>query len=314
MKKWILWLLALLILTVLSVYVFIPSNIVISKIVPSAVPISAEFRYVNHQEKWVKWWRDASGKPVAPGDPFTYGGTTFRLSRIGYNVAGIEIEQDGMILQSELDLISLNRDSTWAKWNCELPAGNSPITRLRTYKKALELSRNMKAVLLNLSQFVSVAENVYGLSITKTTFWDTCMLSTRFTTRTYPSTAELYHYFDILKKNIADQKAKIAGYPMMNVRMLKTDSFETQIAIPTNRFLDMKGTIFSRKMVPGNFLTSLIKGGGYTIEESMRQMEYFLKDKDKTEMASPFQQLITDRTSEPDTTKWITRIYLPVME
>jgi len=314
MKKWFLWLLVILILTFLSIYVFIPSKIVISKIVASGAPISAEFRYVSNQEKWGKWWLDSAGKPHTKGDPFTYGGTTFRLTQIGYNVAGIEIQQDGLILQSELDLISISRDSTWAKWDCELPAGNNPFTRLLRYKMALELSKNMKAVLVNLNRFVSKPQNVYMVHIVRTSFTDTCMLSTRFTTSSYPSTAELYHYFDLLKNNILKQKAVITGYPMMNVRMLKTDSFETQLAIPTNHSLKDEGAIFTRKMVPGNFLTAVVKGGRYSVEESMREMENFLKDQNRTEMASPFQQLITDRMSEPDTTKWITRIYLPVAE
>jgi len=314
MKKWILWLLVLLILTFLSVYVFIPSKIAISKTMISRVPISAAFRYVGSQDKWGKWWFDSGSKPRTTNDSFSYGGATFRITRIGYNVAGIAIEQDGMILQSELNLIALNRDSTWIRWNCELPTGYNPFTRLQRYKMAGELSKNMKIVLGKLDQYVSNPMNVYGVSISRITFWDTCMLSTRFTTAAYPTTTELYSYFEVLKKNVIKQNARIAGYPMMNVRMLKADSFETQVALPTNRFLQNEGKIFSRKMVPGNFLTSVVQGGRYSVEETLEQMEYFLKDNNRTQMASPFQQLITDRISEPDTSKWITRIYLPVAE
>jgi len=314
MKKWIVWLLGLAILTFLSIYIFIPSKIVISKVIAAVVPTSAEFRYVSQQDKWEKWWRDAHGKSHSPGEPFTYNGTTFRLSQTGYNVAGIDIEQDGIILHSELDLVSISKDSTWTRWNCQILAGNHPIARLRQYQRAVEISKNMKAVLDNLKLFVSNPKNVYEIAIFRTSFRDTSMLSTRFTSTSYPTTEETYQHFDALRKSIQKQKAQITGYPMMSVSMLKTGSFETQVAVPTNRTLQNEGAIFYRKMVPGNFLCAVVKGGRYSIDESMRQLEFFLKDNGKIQMARPFEQLITDRISEPDTAKWITRIYLPVAE
>jgi effector-binding domain-containing protein len=314
MKKWAVWLAVILILTFAIIYLFIPSKLTISVIRASGAPISVEFRQVSQQDKWEKWWRDASGRPHISGEPFTYGGTTFRLRQIGYNAVGIEIEHDGIVLQSEMDLVSLNRDSTWARWNCQFAAGTYPLTRLRQYNRALDISRNMRAVLVNLKNFISVRQNAYDITVFKTTFVDTSMLSTRFISTGFPPVEKVYQHFDLLKKIIQEQKARITGYPMMNVRMLKTDSFETQLAIPTDRILQNKGNIFYRKMVPGHFLCAIVKGGRHTIDESMRQLEYFVKDNSMIQMASPFEQLITDRVNEPDSTKWITRIYMPVAE
>jgi hypothetical protein len=101
---------------------------------------------------------------------------------------------------------------------------------------------------------------------------------------------------------------------VLNVRILKADSFETQVAIPTSQLLKNDGAIFSRKMVPGNFLSALVRGGEYSIRESMQQLDFFLKDHGKIQVARPFEQLVTDRIIEPDTSKWITRIYMPVVE
>jgi hypothetical protein len=140
------------------------------------------------------------------------------------------------------------------------------------------------------------------------------MLSTRFVTTGFPATEDIYRKFDMLKKTIQKQHGKVTGYPMMHVNMLKADSFETQLAIPTDHILQNEGTTFYRKMVPGNFLSATVKGGEYTIRESMQQLDFYQKDHGKVQMARPFEQLITDRTLEPDTTKWITRIYLPVAE
>jgi hypothetical protein len=314
MKKWIVWLLVIITLTILSVYIFIPSKIVISGLTASRVSISALYRFISQQNKWEKWWKDSSGKPHSKGDPYTYNGTTFRLTRTGYNVTGIEIEQDGIILQSELTLIATNKDSTWVIWNSRFPSGNNLFTRLQHYKKAQEIGKNMQAVLNNLNQFTSDPQKVYGISIIRTSFRDTNMLSTRFVTTGFPATEDIYGKFDMLKKNIQIQHGKVTGYPMMHVNMLKADSFETQLAIPTDHTLKNEGNTFYRKMVPGNFLSAIVKGGEYTIRESMQQLDFYQKDHGKIQMARPFEQLITDRTLEPDTTKWITRIYLPVAE
>ena len=314
MKKWIVWLLVIFILTLFSIYIFIPSKIVISRIITAEVTVTGEFRCISQLDKWEKWWRNPDGTPHVKGEPFTYSGTSFRLTKADNNIAGIEIEQYGMKLQTVLQLISFKKDSTGASWNCEIPAGNNPLTRLSRHNQAVEISKNMKAVLMNLKNYVSEPQNVYGVSIFRTSIRDTNMLSTRFTSSTYPTTEEIYSNFDVIKKSIRKQNSEISGYPMMNIRKLETDSFETQVAIPTKTWLNNDGKIFYRKMVPGNFLCSIVTGGPFTVNESMKQLNYFLKDNNKTQMASPFQVLITDRISEPDTLKWITRIYIPVVE
>jgi hypothetical protein len=314
MKKWIVWLLIVITLTFLSIYVFIPSKIAITSTTASGVSISAAFRIISQQNNWEKWWKDSNGKSHIPGEPFSFNGTTFRITRNAYNVTGIEIKQDDLTLESELALISVKKDSIWVLWNGQLPSGNNPFTRIHNDKKAQEIGKNMHAVLNNLKQFTSDPQKVYGISIVKTSFLDTNMLSTRFFTRVYPSIEEIYKNFDILRKSIQKQDGKITGNPMVNVKMIKADSFETQVAIPTNHTLQNVGAVFYRKMVPGNFLSAVVSGGEYSIRESMLQLDFYLKDHGKVQMARPFEQLITDRSIEHDTTKWLTRIYLPIVE
>jgi hypothetical protein len=44
----------------------------------------------------------------------------------------------------------------------------------------------------------------------------------------------------------------------------------------------------------------------------LHQIQLYIQDYHRTLMALPFQQLITDRSAEPDTTRWITDIYVPL--
>ena len=163
------------------------------------------------------------------------------------------------------------------------------------------------------SAFISKPANVYGMTIYKTTVHDTLMVSARFTSPDYPTTAQLYRYFDTLKQSIIKQKATPVGFPIMNLRKMPDGSFETQTGMPTNRLLKDDGKILALRMPPGLFMTADIRGGAYTVDEGMRQLDLFIQEYNRTKIATGFQILITDRRSEPDTTKWITKIKIPIV-
>ena len=63
----------------------------------------------------------------------------------------------------------------------------------------------------------------------------------------------------------------------------------------------------------GNVLVTEIKGGTYTIKKSFDQLENYLTDAKRTSPAIPYEMMITDRSKETDTAKWVTRLYYPVM-
>jgi hypothetical protein len=66
-------------------------------------------------------------------------------------------------------------------------------------------------------------------------------------------------------------------------------------------------------MKGGNILSGEVIGGPQEIDAATKQFELYIHDYQRTIIAIPFQMLITDRTKEPDSTKWITRIYYPVV-
>jgi hypothetical protein len=101
---------------------------------------------------------------------------------------------------------------------------------------------------------------------------------------------------------------------MMNIRKLENDSFETQVALPTTQKLSDDGKFSFRRMIPGNFMTAEVKGGAYTANEAQKQLELFIADYNRSKIANSFQLLVTNRLKEPDTLKWITKIYVPVIQ
>ena len=169
----------------------------------------------------------------------------------------------------------------------------------------------MTGILNNFKSFISDPKNVYGISIFRGSTTDTLLLCTKYKSKTYPTTNEIYNYLNPVKESIQRQHAQISGFPMINITRSEDNSFETQVAIPTDRLLTAKDPLFVRRMVPGNFMICEVKGGNYTINEGLKQLEYFMNDYRKTQMAIPFQSLITDRMKERDSSRWITRLYMP---
>lgn len=313
MKKWIVWFIVILVLGVASIYIFIPAKIVITNISSAEATITGAFRYVSQEENWEKWWHDADGKPHVKGEPFTYGSYEFHINRQSYNSVSIDIGQAGLKIPSILNMISFEIDSTGAVWTCETPSTFNPFTRVKNYLNASEIEKNMKGVMKVFSAFISNPKNVYGMTIYKTTVHDTLMVSARFTSPAYPTTAQLYGYFDTLKQTIIKQKALPIGFPIMNLRKMPDGSFETQTGMPTNRLLKNDGKILALRMPPGLFLTADIKGGAYTVDEAVKQLELFIQEYNRIKIATGFQILITDRRLEPDTTKWNTKIKIPIV-
>jgi hypothetical protein len=312
MKKWFFW--SLPILALALIYIFIPAKIAISTLTNSKATVTGAIRCLGQQGKWSNWWRnDTYGGTHSDPGVFVYNGTGFRVTSQSNNIVGIEIDQNDLKLQSIVNFVSYGVDSCGAVWQCEMPLANNPLSRLLNYRAAITIRDNMKGVMENFRRFISEQKNVYGVYLHVGPTPDTMMISSRFKSAAYPSTGELYQYFDILNKYIIKQGGVPSGYPMINVRKMQDGSFETEAAIPTNRLLDNDGDITSMRMVPGNFVIAEVKGGPYILNEAIKQSELFIADYNKSKMANSFQLLITNRINVSDTSKWITRIYIPVV-
>jgi hypothetical protein len=115
----------------------------------------------------------------------------------------------------------------------------------------------------------------------------------------------------MLQQYISTQGAEATNHPMLFVQPT-SKGYEAQVAVPTNKLLPGTGDIDYRRMVKGNILEAEVTGGQAKVEASLQQLGYFVVDQDLISPAIPFALLVTDRTKEPDSSKWVTRIYYPI--
>lgn len=314
MKKWIIATVIILILTIVSVYIFIPGRIVISKLVTAKVTLDGAVRYLSSENNWERWWMDEQGKTHEKGKPFVFNGALYRLSTYQNKAVGIEISDQGSNINSVISLVSLNKDSTLALWQCEIPGSNNPFLKMSGYRQAVAIKENMNAVMKNFLRFISKPENIYGFTFRRESTNDTLLLSARFNTKHYPTTVDIYQYLSQVEANIKKQKATIAGFPLLHIGRPGDGSYEVQVAWPTSKWLKNDGIFFSRRMVKGYFIVADVTGGFGTVSSALDQLENYTNDYGKTRMAIPFQRLVTDRMKQTDTSKWYTQIYMPVIE
>jgi hypothetical protein len=311
MKKGLTGLLALSVLFLACVYIFIPRQLNLSGIAYINCAPEAAYRFLSDEGKWPEWWPGYKSA-AAPGRSFTYMGDEYRITKKMYNRLDIAILHGGEQIDSRINLLPLHADSLILQWQCSLSSGNNPFTRIAQYKKAVDIKKNMSGILQQLDAFLGKKENVYGINIQRTSTSDTMLIATKTLLPAYPSTAAVYRLIDTLKNYISSQGATITGYPIMNVDQQEDRQFRLMVAIPVNHLIPGKGTIFQQKMIPGAFMVADVTGGESSVTRAQYQMRLYFADYKKMAMAIPFAALITDRSKEPDTSRWVTRIYAPV--
>lgn len=142
---------------------------------------------------------------------------------------------------------------------------------------------------------------------------DSNYIFTSATSANYPVTDTIYKMIDRLKNYVSKNGAKETGYPMLNI-FKERESYIVKVALPVDKKLTNSGDIKYRWMLKGgNILIAEVKGGSYQIEKAFKEMANYVEDHNRVAPAIPFQSLITDRRQEPDTNKWVTKIYWPVM-
>jgi hypothetical protein len=316
MKKGLTVLVVLLFVCISCIYIFIPSNLAVSRVVPAKSTVGGSYRYLSDSEQWKKWWpySDSLEKNTNHNyiNGYHYGDDSFSLLKPLLNSVDVVIRHKGNSINSSIYLIPLSRDSVIYRWECKIPVSNNPFKRLQQYFSATELHENMETILKHFRDFAQEDENIYGLTIKPSSTTDTVLLATKHITTHYPTTSEIYELINKLKQYAQSQNAIQTGYPMLNINKLNSERFQIMTAIPVNKYIDGTDPIFPVRMVPGRFMVTETKGGVNAMNEALNQLHLYFEDHEKTAMAIPFSYLVTDRSQEPDSTKWVTRIFAPV--
>lgn len=313
MKKWLLILLALLVLVIAGLYIFIPSTITIRKTTIIEASKDGLLRKLGNTRSWNQWWPEIqSEKDTSPG--YTLNGIDFTPGLPKTLSIPLTISIDNFTTTSELTFIPERSDSTTIHIETSVPVSNNPFKRLSSYFKSKKLENSLATILQAIDNKYSKTQNLYDYDIQKQLVVDSILVFTSEETKGYPSVDKVYSLIDELKAYIKQNDALETGLPMQNIFRQDSVNYLLKVAIPVNKKLPETEKFHYRWMLPGgNILITEVKGGQHAINDAYKQIQNYISDYRRVAPAIPFESLVTDRRNEPDTNKWITRIYYPVM-
>lgn len=304
MKKWLLLIACILIAACAGIYLYIPANLHIVQVTPVKCTTPGAYRHLAGPRAWQQWW---------PGHgALTYKGDSFRLTKTLLNTVEVHIRHQDVSVSSTVHLLPLPSDSTAIEWQCSLPSGGNPFTRLQRYRQALAIKNNMAGILARFKAFAENKDSIYGIPIRVATFQDSALITTKTVVPAYPSSATICASIHTLQAYIKKQGAAQAGHPIASVTPLEGGNFQLMAAVPVNTPVAAGGPFYKTSIPRVKFLVAQVTGGDSTIKRAFEQMQFHIQDYHQVIMAVPFQQLVTDRTTEPDTSKWVTTIYFPI--
>lgn len=310
MKK-ILGLLLILFIIVLGwSYFFLPSSETITASMTMKAPATRVYSLLTKQNEYSKWW------PVQPTNQeatsLEYNGNNYRVGAEGVNTIEIAIQQKDSVITSRILVILKTIDTCDLVWSVQVNPGSNPFKKIQYYFSDDTLKADMTSILHSLKKFVEKQETLYGMRIEKAQVTDTVLVATRGNFSHYPSTQEIYSLIEKLNNYIKTGNVSETNFPMLNIYQADSNLYNVMVAIPISRSLIGKGNIELKRMIPGKIIWGEVKGGPYSVEAAIKKLENFRIDYHLTSPAIPFASLVTDRMKEPDTTKWITRVYYPV--
>jgi len=308
MKKGIIILALVLIASLIAGYFLIPGSQ--QFILSTTINCTDEgaLRIIQNKEKWQQWWPGEK----ADKELYSFENARYRINKIMLNGFEATIYHNSDSAKSYLQVLPEGADSSEFQLSCMYVFSSNPFIRYAEYFRLKKMQKNMSEWLMAVKSFFEKEENIYGMKIEIQKVKDSSLVSIKNSFTHYPTTEEIYSMVSSLKEYIMQKKGVENNFPMLNVYKSGTESYEAMVAIPTKWDIPMEGNFKLKKMVLGNILVGEVKGGVQKVMEAEKQLSYYVNDHQKASPAISFQSLVTNRLQEPDTSKWITKLYYPV--
>lgn len=310
MKKMLLILVVFIALIFTGLYLFIPAKIHFRKSMYVQTSPNSAARFLLDDKAWHNWW---------PAEPTNKDDTLFPYKEYQYAVNwkmimgdSVRIKTKNGYVNSLLNIIPINKDSTGFQWEGESAAETNIFKRVNNYFAQRKLQDNAAEIFTALKVYLEKNENVYGINIEHSMVVDTLLISTKKTFNSYPNTKQVYEMINDLKTYINKNAVLQTNPPMLHV-VQDSGMFKTMVALPISKSIPNTDKFIIKKMIAGKILITEAKGGSANAEATIKKVETYMDDYKMISPAISFQSLVTDRLKETDSTKWITKIYYPIM-
>jgi hypothetical protein len=244
---------------------------------------------------------------------FSINGITFDFSKDFSSKSIVNLIFDADTIPSVITSNTMNTSEVLILWSYTLQTQNTPWSKIKMWACNRVIKKTIRLILNNLKKNAENPQNVYKTKIEVINLSDSTLISVKGVTLDYPSTTMIYNEIKKLTDYAGQNQAVTTHYPMLNVRKEGSQYFY-MIALPINKDLRPSGIIEPKRMLSGGkFLRSDdIYGGLLSVQKMEKHFEHYKLDYSYSSPAISFQSLITDRSVEPDSNKWVTKLYYPI--
>lgn len=312
MKKGLLISIVFVALALSAIYLFIPANLKISQTIRMEANKEGLYRKLSQPAAWGEWWPGA--KTTDEQGAWVLDGALFQPLEQKMLSLSVLLKEGSVETTADLTLIAIKTDSSLLHIETSIPASNNPFSRVTNYLKAVKIKDHFSTMLNAINSYYSKIPRLYGYDIRKEKVVDSNLIYISAISKGLPAVEQVYGMVSKLKAYIQTQQASETGYPMLNVFTTDSLNYQVRVAIPVSRRLPDAGEIHYKWMLGGgNILITEVKGGPEEIKKAYTEINHYVTDYKRIAPAIPFESLVTDRSVEKDSTKWITRIYYPVI-
>lgn len=280
-----------------------------NKILVNCTPTAAT-RVMSDINNWKKWWPGQ----INQDSIFSFRNHPLKIQTILLNgfYANINLQDIPAFLDVQF-LSAPNKQSEFS-YSYTIYYSSNPFTKLIQLIKTSTAKTEVTSLLNEIKSNLEDVKKVYGFEITEERVPNAIHISTKREFDHYPKTDDIYLLIDALNKYISENNAKGINDPIYNIFTPDDKHYQLMVAIATDRPLPTNNTFLFKEMVRGKIIVGKSIGPNNTIDQCMKQVEYFVKDHGRSSPAIQFSRLITDRRREKDSTKWITTINYPVFD
>ncbi len=311
MKKILLTLAIVAAVLVGAVYLFIPKNNSIFVTKEMTGKEGTLRRIIFESEERGKWL-PKEGKKIA-ADKYELDGCVFQFPAPHTQNNNLQISRDSFVVNCTVTSVpdKENVVSTWAVSNV---AATGFMDRIRTYFELRRMKSAMEKIQDGIGGLMTNDKLIYGFNVRLSQQTDSTLVSIKTETTYPPGYGEIYGKIKALSAYASKAGAAATNSPMLNLNKVSASTWSYMVALPINKELGNKGEILAKRMFSGGkiLITDSIIGGNTKIEEAIIQLEKYRIDGNFMSPAIPFQSMITNRSLEKDSSRWITKLYYPV--
>jgi len=298
MRKIVLLLTTILVLSVVAIYLLVPKQFIIkgTQAVNQSAP--SVIRGMMQTNKWSEWMPKEA-----------------RLNLTGTMVATIQTELilDEVKVPVEFSIIDDTSANAIIGFETSMEQTNwSPIARVQNYLFAKKIQGQLDLILAAAGNYYNTVKGVYGFDIQETNVQDSSLIALDQVLMDTPTLVQIYDLITQLEQHIIAQNGKIKNDPMVNITRINEDEVFTQVAIPIEKDIQVNSPFTLKKMVLGKLLSVTVIGDAATVNNALIATKQYLGDKQRTSPAIPYVIYNTNRIKEPDAQKWKSTINYPV--